>query len=350
MLKIRTEHHTIGGREDPPYLIAEIGLNHNGDLDLARRMADAARASGAHAAKFQLYRSREFIHSAARLGDGPPGSLAAFFEQFELSPAEWHRLAAHVRDLGLDFFCSVFDSASLRFYTELEARLIKIASCDIDNRMLFEEIAATGDWAVLFSAGTATEAEVERAVSYLEPRRPRIIFECVSAYPAEPGDYNLAVLQRWRKRYGYAVGISDHTMGNGLSVGAVALGARAVERHFTLDRSLPGPDQAISLEPADFRGMADEIAACFAARGGGPKVPAAAEEAPRTLGRRALYARHPIAAGRSLTREDLVARRPGGGFSPNDYIDLIGGRFRRDIAADEVLRMDPVPTPERDDR
>ncbi|MEQ9366725.1 MAG: N-acetylneuraminate synthase family protein, partial [Leptospirales bacterium] len=248
---IQTEHHSFGSAGSPPYLIAEIGLNHNGDLDLARRIVDAARTSGAHAAKFQLFQSRAFINPTARLGDGAPGGLAEFFAQFELDADEWHILAKHTREQGLDFFCSVFDAPSLKFYRELDARLIKLSSCDIDNRMLFEDLetldpgrlapgseregdaaarsagSSPGDpaarrdagpaWAVLFSTGTADESEIQRAVSFLDAGRPRAIFECVSAYPAAPEDYNLAVLESWRERYACPVGISDHTTGNALS-------------------------------------------------------------------------------------------------------------------------------------
>ena len=346
MLPIQTEHHSFGPLSLPPYLIAEIGLNHNGDFDLARRMADAAHANGAHAAKFQLYRSRDFINPGARLGDGPPGSLADFFAQFELQPDEWHRLAAHVREQGLDFFCSVFDRPSLALYAELNARLIKIASCDIDNRMLFEDVledfVAPGARdktrpAILFSTGTSDEAEVERALAYIPPETPRVIFECVSSYPAAPADYNLSVLRRWRQRYRCPVGLSDHTMGNSLSIAAVALGARAIERHFTLDRHMPGPDQSISLDPEDFRRMSSDIAEVFAAGGAGRKTPAESEAAPRKFGRRTIYAAHTIPAGHAPSREDLIAQRPGGGVSPDVYPDVIGRLAVREIPAGEAV-------------
>ncbi|MCR9145268.1 MAG: N-acetylneuraminate synthase family protein [bacterium] len=375
---IQTEHHSFGSLDRPPYLIAEIGLNHSGQLDLARRMVDAARESGAQAAKFQLYRSRAFINPEARLSpDAAPGSLADFFAQFELRPEDWHALAKHTREQGLDFFCSVFDAPSLELYRELDARLIKIASCDIDNRMLFEDIkahdpgrgpddraaddganstSASSDansrpaWAVLFSSGTADQGEVERAVSYLEAERPRGIFECVSAYPADAADYNLAVIERWREGFACPIGISDHTTGNALSIAAVALGARMIERHFTLDRELPGPDQALSLNPADFANMSAAVLDVFAARGGRAKAPSSAEEAPRKFGRRSIYAARAIPAGASIAREDLIASRPGGAegaISPADCDGIIGRTAAAEIAENEIIRaakLDANPT------
>ncbi len=331
---IQTEHHSFGSPDSPPYLIAEIGLNHNGKLDLARRSVDAARVSGAHAAKFQLYRSRSFLNPAARLGDGAPGSLADFFAQFELEAEEWRALAQHTREQGLDFFCSVFDEPSLQLYRELDARLIKIASCDVNNQMLFDDIREVDPgrdgrpaWAALISTGTANQSEVEGALSYLEANRPRGVFECVSAYPAAPTDYNLALLARWSEAFGCPVGISDHTEGNALSIAAVALGARMIERHFTMDRNLPGPDQALSLDPGDFARMARDVAEVFAARGGRAKSPSEAEDAPRKFGRRALYAKRAVAKGQTIGREDLIASRPGGGqgaLSPVNY-DTVAG-------------------------
>lgn len=357
MLEIQTEFHRFGPVGLPPYLIAEIGLNHNGDVDLACRMADAAQASGAHCAKFQLFDSRAFLDPAAPLGDGPPGGLAKFFAGFELSADEWRRLAEHVRGLGLDFVCSVFDAPSLDLYAELmhaggvpnsgaisSGSFIKVASCDVNNELLFRGIEAhaglASDLPILFSTGTASEAEVERALGWIAPARPRLIFECVSAYPAPPADYNLALLERWRRRFECPVGLSDHTESNALSLAAVAMGARAIERHFTLDRDLPGPDQALSLDPADFRALRDGMDAVFAARGGGPRIASPSEDPPRIYGRRALYAARDLRAGAALGREDLIARRPGGAagsYAPTDAEALLGAAITRDVAAGALI-------------
>jgi N,N'-diacetyllegionaminate synthase len=183
-----------------PYLIAEIGLNHNGDLDLARKMVDGARAAGAHAAKFQLYSADSFIHPSARLGEG---SLQDFFRTFELKPAEWKELADYTIRAGLDFFCSVFDAPSIALYSTLPAACIKIASCDLTNRPLIQRAAAAmPDKPFLVATGCSTESEVDDFAAWFAKNisSPLTLLECVSSYPADPRDYNLALLARWENK------------------------------------------------------------------------------------------------------------------------------------------------------
>lgn len=346
-MTIQSEHHRIA-LDATPYLIAEIGLNHNGDLSLAKRIAAAARDAGAHAAKFQLYDAAEFLNANARLGDGPPGSLQDFFRQFELLPHEWKELAAYVReDLKLDFFCSVFDDASLELYRDLDCRLLKIASCDINHLDLFTKVASDGRWNALFSTGTAEETEVARAVACLRAGTASnfLIFECVSSYPADPVDYRPALVSHWAQRYDCLTGISDHCTGNDVSIEAVRYGARAIERHFTIDRNLPGPDQQLSLDPADFRRLADDVAAAFAENpqpilAGGPSLQKTTQpcEAPvRAGGRRSVYARSAISSGQTITEAMLIAQRPGGGVPADRMPSLIGVRSPMDVPAGDAL-------------
>ncbi len=318
---IETEFHGVGPGL-APYLIAEIGLNHNGSLDLARRMVDAARTSGAHAAKFQLYHSDVFIDPRLPLGDGPPGSLSAFFRDFELSESDWVKLAEHTRSGGLDFFCSVFDRPSLTFYPRLSPRVTKVASCDINNRLLLEDCVDVG-LPILLSTGTADESEVEQALAWIG-NHPKILFQCVSSYPASPAQYNLNVLPRWQEKWKVPVGLSDHCTTNAVSFAAVALGACAIEKHFTLDQNLPGPDQKISLDPSGFRELADGTRAVFESLGDGRKICTPQELPVRAGGRRSVVVNRRIAAGEKIERADLTARRPGGGFPPDRYPELTG--------------------------
>lgn len=334
---LRSESREIS-LEAPPYLIAEIGLNHNGDVELARRMIDAAAESGAHAAKFQLFRSDVFINPRAKLGDGAPGSLSAFFGQFELKPAEWRVVAEHARRAGLDFFCSVFDAPSFELYRDLGASLLKIASSDLNNQSLFE-FAAAGPWGLLISAGASEEAEVERAVSWLPADLPLLVFECVSHYPAEPEEYNLSVLSRWRNTFHVQTGLSDHCPENWTSFAAVALGAAAIEKHFTLSHDLPGPDQKLSATPAQFRELADGARALFLARRDRARVPAESEAPVRRYGRRSLYAARFVPAGTPLTAADLIAARPGGvGLAADQWHAAAGRSYAFDLQAG-----DPIP-------
>jgi len=298
-------------RSDSPYLIAEIGLNHNGNLDLACQMTLAARGAGAHAAKFQLYDSKHFIHPGAKLGDG---LLSDFFGQFELSPDDWRKLADFTRAQGLDFFCSVFDFQSVELYATLKPRLIKIASCDMTNRPLIEYAAKTIPDAPLFiSTGTASESEVSELVKWSTQniKSPIVLFQCVSCYPSKPEDYNLRLVPEWKSRYGVPVGVSDHTEGIGVSVATATLGAVAVERHFTISHDLPGPDQKISLEPSDFAAMSRAVTEALRSLGDGEKRNLPCEEGPRKFGRRAAYLVREKKAGDSLSGKDLLFMRPG---------------------------------------
>lgn len=337
---LATEFHTIGPRS-PVYVIAEIGLNHDGDFAQAERMIEAAHEAGASAVKFQLFSADHFIDSQAALGDGGPGTLREFFRGFELSADDWTALARRARELGLDFFCSVFDEPSLELHQRLAARPIKIASCDVTNRPLLEAARATG-LPVLLSTGTADEAEVARAVEWLRPS-PLVLLQCVSSYPARPADYNLGVLAGWRERYGCPVGISDHCEGNAVSLAAVALGACVVERHFTLDRRLPGPDHALSLEPAELKSLVADAARVRAAlEGDGRKRPAEAEAGARQYGRRSLYSARPFRRGTPVEPADLIPLRPGGGIGPENIAALAGKVWQRDGAAGQLITADAI--------
>ncbi|MCE9600536.1 MAG: N-acetylneuraminate synthase family protein [Spirochaetia bacterium] len=317
------------------YLIAEIGLNHNGDLTLARKMVDAAKAAGADAVKFQLYSSKHFIHPDAKLGNG---SLQDFFAQFELKPAEWEALASHTRSCGLEFFCSIFDFPSVDLYSKLAPSIIKIASCDINNRPLMQYAAQAIPGAITWiSTGTASELEVESLVAWGKTNLNQMgIFQCVSCYPAKPEEYNLNLIPSWKKKFNLPVGVSDHTPGIAVSIASVTLGARAIERHFTLSHDLPGPDQKISLEPGVFSAMAQAIREVESAMGDGVKRALPSEEGPRKFGRRGTYLAHDISAGQPLAAGDLLFLRPGV-EGPGPDVILTGKKLKANRKA-----LDPI--------
>ena len=336
-MELTTHFHRIAP-DSAPYIIAEIGLNHNGDVALAEQLIRAARQAGAHAAKFQMFHSELLIAPQATLGEGPPGSLVDFFRQFELPAADWKQLAQAARDCGIDFACSVFDFESLQLYASLEPAYVKIASGDVDNRPLLE--AAAARLPVIFSTGTANAAEVEQAVTWLKSAnqsRAFAILQCVSLYPAQPEEYNLAVIPSWKEEYGCPIGISDHCLGNDVSLGAVALGASIVERHFTLDRSLPGPDQSMSIEPAELRALVDAAGRIFSARGDGVKRCLERELPVRQGARRSLHASRAIARGETVHDADLLPLRPAGGLSPVLSRALLGRKAVRDLAQGERI-------------
>jgi sialic acid synthase SpsE len=350
---MKTKHHTMG-EEGTAYLIAEIGLNHNGEEDLALRMIEAAARSGAHCVKFQLYRSALFFDRSAGLGEGPPGSLLEFFRQFELPEESWQKLARAAEENGVDFLCSVFDEESLHFYKELlqasghSTHYLKIASTDLTNRILLEQ-AKRMEFEILLSTGASTEEEVERTIGWTG--RPALLFQCVSSYPARPSDYNLRLLPVWKKKYGCAVGVSDHCETLTVSLAAAALGVIdaaddsgiggiAIERHFTLDRNLPGPDHALSSTPVQMRELREAIDLLQAARGTGIKESVAAEEGARRYGRRSLYYRKTLPAGHVLSADDIIALRPGTGIPVERYTDYTGRSLRTAVQEGSALKED----------
>ncbi len=342
-MEIVTEFHRIAP-DAPPYVIAEVGLNHNGDVALAERQVAAAHAAGAHAAKFQYFHSALFLAPEASFGDGPAGSLRDFFRQFELSFSDWQRLADFTRGLGLDFSCSVFDNESLAQYRRLAPAYVKIASGDVDNRLLVE--AAAASLPVVLSTGTADQAEVDRAVGWLRAAAAAggastfAVLQCVSLYPALPEEYNLSILPRWRERYGCPIGISDHCAGNAVSIAAVALGACVVERHFTVDRNLPGPDQTISIEPDELRALVDSVGQVHRALGDGEKRCLEREEPVRRGARRSLRAAAALATGDTLSAADILPVRPTGGLPASEALSLLGRRLATSVSSGQLLSED----------
>ncbi len=338
-LPIITENNTIG-YNSPPYIIAEIGLNHNGDLTTALEQVKQAAKNGAHCAKFQLYNPELFIYSDAALGDGEPGSLQDFFRQFTLSESDWKILAAETRKMGLDFLCSVFDEKSLEFYMSLSPSFIKIASADIDNEPLLRSVNKTG-LPILLSTGTASEAEVEHALSLLNNASSILLFLCVSSYPARPADYNLSVLKTWQEKFPVLTGLSDHTEDNRLAIASVALGACAIEKHFTSNRNLPGPDQSLSIEPAELSALAQDARLIWDTTREKEKTISESEIGVRQHGRRALFASRDIQAGEILNKESIVPLRPGSAGIPiNRYSELIGKTINKSIKKGEPVLED----------
>lgn len=326
-MEIKTEFHRIG-EGAPPYVIAEIGLNHNGDGDLARRMIAAAASAGASCAKFQWFHADLFYAAEAALGDAGPGSLRAFFRSFEFPAATWQTIAEECRKHRIDFACSVFDHEALRLYQQFAPAWVKIASGDVDNVLLIK----AAEVPVILSTGTADDSEVQRAVAWLrEGALPFAILQCVSLYPAAPEHYNLRVIPDWVQRFDCPVGISDHCMGNAISLAAVALGACVIERHFTLDRTLPGPDQAMSIEPAELAALVQDARSVQLAQGDGRKRRMGEEAAVKRGARRGLHAARDLAAGEVLTAESFLALRPEGPVGAARAAEWLGRKLKHPI-------------------
>ena len=335
------------GRGQPVFVIAEIGLNHNGDPELAAQLIRTAAASGVDAVKFQKRDTRALLTKAQY--DAPYEAWYSYGatygehrEALEFSP----EVLADLRDLavglGVVFFASAWDRPSVEVCEDLDIPVYKVASADVTNVPLLERIADTKK-PVIVSTGMSTEDEVEVAVGVLRDGGCDVILlHCVSTYPAEFEEINLSTLPWLAERFQCPVGYSGHERGIAISSAAVALGACAVERHFTMDRASKGPDHAASLEPPGLMKLVRDIRATERAMGT-PGLTIVDRERPvrQKLGK-SLVAGADLAAGRVLEEGDLVAKSPGDGVSPVHYRALIGRRLAKDLAADEPLAMDAL--------
>jgi len=338
------------GPNHPPYVIAEMSGNHNGDLDRALRIVDAAAAAGANALKLQTYTADtitldapgpEFrIDDPASLWSGR--TLHALYDEAH-TPWEWHKtIFARCHHHGIACFSSPFDESAVDFLEDLNAPAYKIASFENVHLPLIRTVAATGK-PLLISTGMATAEEIAEAVEAAREAgcRDLLLLKCTSTYPADPSDTNLLTIPDMRTRFRCQVGLSDHTMGIAVSVAAVALGATVVERHFTLDRDDGGVDAAFSLEPDELRALVSATQDAWAALGSVKYRPTGREQASIQF-RRSLYVAQDMKAGDAFTPENLRAVRPGLGLPPKYLERILGKRVVRDAEKGTPLSWDLV--------
>jgi N,N'-diacetyllegionaminate synthase len=326
------------------WIIAEAGVNHNGDPKLARQLVDSAAAAGADAVKFQTFDPQLLASPAAqkasyqRSGDEDSESQQTMLESLRLPASAYPALIARCADRGVHFLSTPFDEASADMLLELGSSTLKISSGDLTNHGLLEHAARRAAGLIL-STGMSTMEEVAAAVGVIrDTGNARLaLLHCVSAYPAPAEQSNLRAMAAMRERFGTAVGWSDHTEGIAVAIGAAVLGAEIIEKHLTLDRTLPGPDHRASLEPVEFRAMVDGIRAVGAALGDGVKRPVPAESDVVPVARKSLHARRPLAAGSRIRNVDLIALRPGSGISPARLVELVGRELRREVRAGQMI-------------
>jgi N,N'-diacetyllegionaminate synthase len=335
-------------------VIAEAGVNHNGDLERARRMVDVAAQAGADIVKFQTFRAERLASGAAPKAGyqlettDAQQSQRDMLRALELRAEDHADLARRCRDRGITFLSTPFDEESVDLLVSIGVGAFKIPSGEITNHRLLRKIAAQGKDVVL-STGMSFLGEVERAVQVFDEvwgrssTRPQLtLLHCVTNYPAAPAEVNLRAMETMRRAFGLAVGYSDHTMGIEIPLAAVALGACLIEKHFTLDRTLPGPDHRASLEPDELTAMIRGIRAVEAALGDGIKRPAPSEASGRQVIRKSLIARRALAAGHRLGPEDLDIKRPGTGIAPDQLPLVLGLTLTRPVAADAVITWDDL--------
>jgi N,N'-diacetyllegionaminate synthase len=342
-MRVEIDGRPVGGGQ-PCYVIAEAGVNHNGSVAIARQLIDAAVEAGADAVKFQSFDAEELVTAAAekaayQVATTGGGSQLQMLQQLQLDAGIFADLRDYSRDCGIAFLSSPFDAGSADMLAELGVPAFKIASGEITNLDLLRHVSALGR-PIILSTGMAWMTEVETAVQAMrEAGAPSFaLLHCLSAYPAPPAEVNLRAIDTLREAFACPVGLSDHTQGTAVGIAAVARGAAIVEKHLTVDRTLPGPDHQASLEPRAFRDFVAAIREVEAALGDGEKRPAASERAVAIAARRSLVTACAIAAGEQITDAMIVARRPGTGLPPSARSELLGLRARIDLAAGTVLQ------------
>lgn len=328
-------------------IIAEAGVNHNGDISMACALIDAAADAGADLVKFQTFSADRLVTAAARKADYQAKTTAAdesqrdMLKRLELSAEMHEHLIAHAARRGIEFFSTAFDLESLDYLMGLGMVRIKVPSGEITNLPYLRKVGGYGK-PVILSTGMANLGDIEAALAVLEaagtPRDRITVLHCSTEYPAPMAEVNLLAMPSLARAFGVRVGYSDHTEGIEVAIAAAALGACVIEKHFTLDRSLPGPDHRASIEPHELARMVRSIRNIELALGDGVKRPSVSEEKNRLVARKSLVAARAIAKGELFSEQNLAAKRPGTGISPMRLDELLGHPAARCFAPDEQIQ------------
>lgn len=327
-------------------IIAEAGVNHNGSLRLAKKMADRAKEAGADYIKFQTFIPRNLVSKFAgkaayqkQTTDAAESQLQ-MLEKLALTQEEYRELKRYCDDIKVGFLSSPFDLESIRFLEELNMDFWKIPSGEITNLPYLESIARTGK-NILLSTGMSEMDEVQRAIRILEENGAQdvILLHCNTQYPTPYEDVNLNAMVRMKKIFEKSIGYSDHTKGIEIPIAATALGAEVIEKHFTLDRNMVGPDHRASLEPEELETMIISIRNIEKALGSGEKTASDSERENRAAVRKSIVASRCIKKGEILSSENITVKRPGNGISPFNWYEVIGTVAIRDFEEDELIEI-----------
>ncbi|MAM86467.1 MAG: N-acetylneuraminate synthase [unclassified Hahellaceae] len=330
-------------------VIAEAGVNHNGDIELAKKLVAVAAEAGADLVKFQTFVTSSSIARSAPKADyqkgatDPDESQYEMVRKLELSKEDHLELIDECRKRKIGFFSTAFDATSIDLLDKLNiSDYVKVPSGELTNLPYLRHLTCRGRH-VLLSSGMANLGEIEAAINVVEKagtQRDKItVLHCTTEYPTPMEDVNLRAMVNIGKAFGVAVGYSDHTPGIEVPIAAVAMGATVIEKHFTLDRTLPGPDHRASLEPDELKAMVQGIRNIEKALGDGIKRPSPSELKNKPIARKSLVAARPIKAGEPFSEKNLTAKRPGTGVSPMQWDDVIGRTAPRDFSEDELIEL-----------
>lgn len=328
------------------YIIAEAGVNHNGSLELAKNLVDKAKEAGADCVKFQTFKANQIVSKNAVKADyqkkqnESSESQYEMLKKLELSFYDFIELNNYCKETGINFLSTAFDFESIDFLNELGMQVWKIPSGEITNLPYLVKIAQLNK-KVILSTGMSTMSEIENAVNILKDNGASeiIILHCTTEYPTPYEDVNLNAMLTIKEKFGYDVGYSDHTMGIEVPIAAVALGAKVIEKHFTLDRNMDGPDHKASLEPSELKSMVDAIRNIELSMGTGIKEPANSEKKNITIARKSIVAKRFIKKDEILTEQNLTVKRPGDGISPMKWFEIIGSKAIRNFNEDELIEI-----------
>ena len=330
----------------PCFIIAEAGVNHNGEIRLAEKLIDAAVKAGADAVKFQTFKTDALVAQGAEKAryqqetTGKTENQYEMLKKLEFKPADFKKLADYCRQKRIIFLSTPFDEKSVDLLQNLKVPAFKIPSGEITNLPLLTHIARKKK-PVILSTGMSLSKEIKTAVALLQKEGSGniVLLHCVSAYPARPEDINLRYMATLKRTFKLPVGFSDHTLGIAVPTAAAALGACVIEKHFTLDKAMPGPDHRASLEPDELTAMVTAIRTIEKALGDGKRRLSTEEKNIKKAARKSLVAAVDIPAGTSIKKEMLAIKRPGSGIEPGMIDKVIGKKTKTVIKRDELLRM-----------
>jgi len=331
-------------------IIAEAGVNHNGRLDNAFKLVDAAVAAGVDYVKFQTFKANKLVSAYAKKADyqventkDADESQLQMLQKLELSENDHDQLIEYSKSSGINFFSTAFDLESLEYLSSIGLDLVKIPSGEITNLPYLRKAAQLFP-KVILSTGMCTMEDIRLALKVFTDAGISTgnitILHCNTEYPTPMEDVNLTAMHHIRQEFGTNVGYSDHTLGIEVPIAAVALGATIIEKHFTLDKTMPGPDHPASLEPAELKAMVTAIRNIdIATSGDGIKQPSASEKKNILIARKSIVAKTPIYKGDILTEDNLTVKRPGSGVSPMKWDEVIGTIAARDFGTDELISL-----------